>query len=314
MKLDDYWPMESIPANERSKPRGPPKSPLRVALRRSPGNGYRSSLGGGRESHRSKVILRIENDLFPWLRSRPITAIEADELLETLRRIEARGALGTALTGASAIAIKSSDTPLPLVEPGEILRLIFAAPFPRPKAGTLRALRIPTESRNCSERSTVTRGVCERAVPCAWLPSRSYDPANCGGRNGRISDLAAAEWRIPAEIMKHEGRSDHPAFSAGDGGRERTASADRWWPVPVSTASSHVKPILSIAPGEKFSTRMSAPRISIPPAPGMRWGTDLTGTWTTREGGVSVMLTVDRSRAFPARMLTRTLRELEKDG
>lgn len=48
------------------------------------------------ESHSSKVILRIENDLFPWLRSRPITAIEADEPLETLRRIEARGALDSA--------------------------------------------------------------------------------------------------------------------------------------------------------------------------------------------------------------------------
>ena len=35
----------------------------------------------------------------------------------------------------------------------------------------------------------------------------------------------------------------------------------------------------------------------IPAAPDMRWGTDLTGTWTTQDGGVSVMLTVDHQTA-----------------
>jgi transposase InsO family protein len=35
----------------------------------------------------------------------------------------------------------------------------------------------------------------------------------------------------------------------------------------------------------------------IPEAPDLRWGTDLTGTWTTQDGGVSVMLTVDHHTA-----------------
>ncbi len=35
----------------------------------------------------------------------------------------------------------------------------------------------------------------------------------------------------------------------------------------------------------------------IPSAPDLRWGTDLTGTWTTQEGNVSVMLTVDHHTA-----------------
>jgi Arm DNA-binding domain len=48
------------------------------------------------ESHSSKVLLRLENDLFPCLGSRPIGTIEADELLGVLRRIEARGALDSA--------------------------------------------------------------------------------------------------------------------------------------------------------------------------------------------------------------------------
>ena len=35
----------------------------------------------------------------------------------------------------------------------------------------------------------------------------------------------------------------------------------------------------------------------IPPAPDMRWGTDLTGTWTSQDGNVSVMLAVDHHTA-----------------
>ena len=48
------------------------------------------------ESHSCKVLLRLENDLIPWLRSRPISCIEADELLVTIRRVEHRGSLDSA--------------------------------------------------------------------------------------------------------------------------------------------------------------------------------------------------------------------------
>ncbi|MFT0170957.1 tyrosine-type recombinase/integrase [Paraburkholderia mimosarum] len=49
------------------------------------------------ETHSSKVIQRLEKDVFPWLGSRPIAEITAPELLTILRRIEDRGALDTAL-------------------------------------------------------------------------------------------------------------------------------------------------------------------------------------------------------------------------
>ena len=48
------------------------------------------------KSHSSKVLLRLENELLPWLGSRPIALIEAVELLESIRRTEARGARETA--------------------------------------------------------------------------------------------------------------------------------------------------------------------------------------------------------------------------
>ena len=47
-------------------------------------------------SHAEKVINRLENDVFPWLGSRPIAEVTAPELLKGLRRVEGRGALDTA--------------------------------------------------------------------------------------------------------------------------------------------------------------------------------------------------------------------------
>lgn len=47
-------------------------------------------------SHAETTLKRLENNLFPWLDSRPIKDITPPELLSVLRRIEARGAIETA--------------------------------------------------------------------------------------------------------------------------------------------------------------------------------------------------------------------------
>ena len=47
-------------------------------------------------SHSSKVIRRLEIDIFPWLGSRPIAHIKATELLQVVRRTEDRGVIETA--------------------------------------------------------------------------------------------------------------------------------------------------------------------------------------------------------------------------
>lgn len=49
-----------------------------------------------KENHSSKIIARLEKDIFPWIGARPIAEITAPALLATIRRIEARGALETA--------------------------------------------------------------------------------------------------------------------------------------------------------------------------------------------------------------------------
>ena len=48
------------------------------------------------ETHSSKIISRLERDVFPWLGSLPIAKISAPELLTCLRRVESRGTVDTA--------------------------------------------------------------------------------------------------------------------------------------------------------------------------------------------------------------------------
>ena len=47
-------------------------------------------------THADKIILRLQNDVFPWIGGKPIAKITAPELLAVFRRIEQRGTLDTA--------------------------------------------------------------------------------------------------------------------------------------------------------------------------------------------------------------------------
>lgn len=48
------------------------------------------------ESHRKRVYVRFENDIFPYLGNRPITEITPTEFLDVIRKIENRNAKDTA--------------------------------------------------------------------------------------------------------------------------------------------------------------------------------------------------------------------------
>lgn len=47
-------------------------------------------------THLSKIVLRLENDVFPWIGSKPISDIPAVAVLAVARRVEGRGAIDTA--------------------------------------------------------------------------------------------------------------------------------------------------------------------------------------------------------------------------
>lgn len=57
---------------------------------------YAKHSPGWADTHSSKIIRRLEKDVFPWIGGRPICEISAPELLTVLRRIEGRGTLDTA--------------------------------------------------------------------------------------------------------------------------------------------------------------------------------------------------------------------------
>ena len=56
---------------------------------------HETKASGWSVTHRETTIERMEKNIFPWLGTRPLTEIEAPEVLATLHRIEARGAIDT---------------------------------------------------------------------------------------------------------------------------------------------------------------------------------------------------------------------------
>lgn len=57
---------------------------------------HTNKLSAWASSHSDKVIRRLERDIFPFLGSRPIATVTPVDLLETVRRIEERGAVESA--------------------------------------------------------------------------------------------------------------------------------------------------------------------------------------------------------------------------
>ena len=56
---------------------------------------YEKSTTGKSDSHKKRTLRILNNDLFPWIGSKPITELRATELLATLQRIESRNAIET---------------------------------------------------------------------------------------------------------------------------------------------------------------------------------------------------------------------------
>jgi integrase len=152
-------------------------------------------------SHSSKVLLRLENDVLPWLGSRPIASIEADELLAAIRRTEARGALETAhrcLGYCGQIFRYAIATGRAKRNPAADLRgalppvkTIHLASITNPDGvgGLLRAI-------DGYQGSLVTRCALKLA------PLTFVRPGELRKAEWAHFDLIAAEWRIPGDRMK----------------------------------------------------------------------------------------------------------------
>ena len=155
-----------------------------------------------KENHSSKILARLENDLFPWIGARPIGDINAPALLAAIRRIEARGALETA---HRVLAIC-----------GQVFRYAVATGrAERDPTGDLRGALPPVKRGNHFAAITEPKKVGELLrdidgyqgsfdVQCAFKlsPILFVRPGELRKMEWAELDLDKAEWIIPPEKMK----------------------------------------------------------------------------------------------------------------
>ncbi len=154
-----------------------------------------------KENHASRIIRRLELNIFPWLGSAPIETIAAAELLKVIRRIESRGAIETAHRV--------------LANCGQIFRYAIAtARASRDLAADLRGALPPTqEIHHASITDPKKVGELLRDIEgykgafvtkCALrlAPLVFLRPTELRHAEWSEIDFNKAEWRIPASKMK----------------------------------------------------------------------------------------------------------------
>lgn len=153
------------------------------------------------ESHASKIIRRLERDVFPWIGARPVGEINAPELLAVVRRIEQRGALETAHR-----ALRNS---------GQVFRYAIATGrAERDPAADLRGALAPVNTKHLAAiTDPLAVGALLRGIEgyqgslvtrCALrlAPLLFVRPGELRKAEWAEFDLEAAEWNIPAARMK----------------------------------------------------------------------------------------------------------------
>lgn len=153
------------------------------------------------ELHASRIMLRLENDVFPWLGNRPIADIAAKEFLATVNRIVDRGAVESAhrvlqncgqilryaiATGrAERNPVADLRGALPPVKQTHLAAIVE----PDAIGGLLRAI-------DAYSGSLVTKCAL-RLAPLVFVR-----PGELRQAEWKEFDLDGAQWNIPAEKMK----------------------------------------------------------------------------------------------------------------
>ncbi|MHB9100680.1 MAG: tyrosine-type recombinase/integrase [Sulfuricella sp.] len=157
---------------------------------------------GWAATHSSKIIRRLEIEVFPWLGARPIAEITAPELLTCIRKIEARGTLETAHRT--------------LQHCGQVFRYaVQTGRTDRDPSGDLRGALPPvrdkkhfvavTEPKQVAELLRVIDGYKGSMVVCCALklaPMVFVRPGELRTAQWSDIDLDAAEWRYTVSKTK----------------------------------------------------------------------------------------------------------------
>lgn len=163
---------------------------------------YAKQLPSWSKSHAIRIIRRLEADIFPWIGNESIEKISAQVLLQTLRRIESRGAIETAhrvkdfcgqifrfaiVTGRAERDV-SADLRGAL-SPVKPAKNFAAVVNPGPVAELLRAID--------GYKGTLIVNCALRLAPLVFVR-----PGELRQAEWSEIDLDAAEWNIPPERMK----------------------------------------------------------------------------------------------------------------
>ncbi len=151
--------------------------------------------------HATRIIRRLESNIFPWLGRRPIAEINAPEVLTVVRRIEARGAVDTAHRALQCC--------------GHVFRYAVATGrAERDPSGDLRGALPPVRSTRFATMTGPGKiGGLLRAIDgyegshvvrCALrlAPLLFVRPGELRRAEWPEFDLEQGQWRIPAHKMK----------------------------------------------------------------------------------------------------------------
>jgi integrase len=152
-------------------------------------------------SHSSKVIRRLEVDVFPSMGSRRARDISPPELLACLRRVESRGALDTAhrvLQNCGQIFRYAVATGRAVRDPAADLR----GALPAPNGGHFASITEPAKIGALLRSIEGYEGTHVARCALRLAPLVFVRPGELRKAEWAEFDLDGAEWRIPGERMK----------------------------------------------------------------------------------------------------------------
>lgn len=153
------------------------------------------------EAHGSRIIRRLERDIFPHLGAKPIADITAPELLHVIRKIESRGALETAhraLGNCGQVFRYAVATGRAARDPSGDLR----GALPPVKEEHFAAVTEPDQAAPLLRAIYAYQGSAVVSCALRLAPLVFVRPGELRGAEWAEIDLDAAEWRIPAARMK----------------------------------------------------------------------------------------------------------------
>lgn len=152
-------------------------------------------------SHGSRIIDRLERDLFPWIGGRPIADITAKELLATVTRIADRGAVETAhraLQNCGQVFRYAIATGRAERNPAPDLR----GALPPVKPTHLAAITAPPEIGGLLRAIESYQGSFITKCALRLAPLVFVRPGELRQAEWSEIDLVSAEWNIPGHKMK----------------------------------------------------------------------------------------------------------------